>query len=184
MRLQEILQLKVSDVSIETGAITIRPEVNKTGKKDIIPIRSEMKQIFERLIAENVGRSEFMFNYLDPGSGEYRAIKTVKRSFREACRRAGIEGLQFRDLRRTCSTRLHEAGVDPLIIQRFLRHSSFRMTGKVYIQSSMKMMRDAFGKADKEPSPYPIQNSFRTDLEHETKTTATSKQVKCLFSLN
>jgi hypothetical protein len=48
----------------------------------------------------------------------------------------------------------------------------------------MKMMRDAFGKADKKPSPYPIQDPIRTDLEHETKSTATSKQVKCLFSMN
>jgi integrase len=183
MRLQEILKLKVTDVAIKAGTITIRPEVNKTGKEDIIPVRSEMNKIFERLIEENGGRSEFMFNYLDPGSGEYRAIKTVKRSFREACRRAGIEGLQFRDLRRTCSTRLHEAGVD-LIIQRFLRHSSFRMTGKVYIQSSMKMMRDAFGKADKEPSPYPIQDSFRTDLEHESSREERSAKVRCLFSVN
>jgi len=184
MRLQELLQLKVSDADIDAGTITIRAEVNKTGKEDIIPIRSEMKQIFERLIAENGGRSEHMFNYLDPRTGEYRPITTCRRAFDAARRRAKIEGLEFRDLRRTCATRLHEAGVDPLLIQRFLRHSSFRMTGTVYVQSSMKMMRDAFSKVDIEPRSPIIQIPIRTDLEHETSSEERSEKVKCLFSVN
>ncbi len=154
MRLQEILRLRVSDVDLESqlATITIRPENNKTGKEDIIPVRSEMKQIFMRLIDENGGRSKYMFNYEEPWEGgKYRNITTCRRSFREACRRANIEGFQFRDLRRTCSTRQHEAHIDPLLIQRFLRHSSFRMTGTVYIQSSMKMMSEALNKKEDEP---------------------------------
>ncbi|MCK4818782.1 site-specific integrase, partial [bacterium] len=168
MRLKEILELKLTDVPLEAGTITIRPEVNKTGKEDIIPIRSKMRKIFEQLIAENGGRSGFMFNYLDPRTGEYRPITTCRRAFDAARRRAKIEGLEFRDLRRTCSTRLHEAGVDPLLIQKLLRHSSFRMTGKVYIQSSIQMMKNALNEVDKEPVPSPIQSTIRTDLEHET----------------
>jgi integrase len=149
MRLKEILYLRVADLDLEAGTITIRPELNKTGKLDEIPIRDEILPQLERLIAENNGRSLFVFNYEDPSTGEYRAITTIRRSFREACRRAGIEGLQFRDLRRTCSTRLHEAGVDPLLISRLLRHSSTKISTEVYIQSSLRMMKEAFREADK-----------------------------------
>ncbi len=125
-----------------------------------------------------------MFNYLDPGTGDYRPITTCRRAFEAARRRAKIEGLEFRDLRRTCATRLHEAGIDPLLIQRFLRHSSFRMTGKVYVQSSMKMMSDAFSKVDIEPESHIIQGPIRTILEHENSSEEQSEKVKCLFSRN
>lgn len=105
MRLKEILWLRVCDVALdsEPATITIRPENNKTKKEDIIPIRPRMKRIFEQLIAENGGKSEFMFNYLDPSTRKYRNITTCRRAFKAACSRAGIMGLQFRDLRRTCS---------------------------------------------------------------------------------
>ena len=82
---------------------------------------------------------------------------------------SGIEGLQLRDLRRTCATRLHEAGVDPLIIKRFMRHASSGMTEKVYIHSSLKMMKQALDEVDKVPEASPFQSQFRTPLEHETK---------------
>jgi len=189
MRLEEILGLKISDVDFDSdpATITIRPENNKTGKEDIIPVRSKMKAIFQKLIIENHGRSEFMFNYFDPETEKIRNIKTCKRSFRATCKRAGIEKLQFRDLRRTCSTRLHEDGVDPLIIQRLLRHSTFRMTGEVYIQSSLKMMKTAFDKSDnspgKSPKIDPNWNIFRTRDQKSTDSTD-PENVKCLFSMN
>lgn len=178
--------IKISDLDLESeiSTITIRPEINKTGKSDIIPIRAKMVRIFEQLIIENGGRSEYVFNYDEPHTGEYRNITTFRRSFNAACRRAGIKGLQPRDLRRTCATRLHEAGVDPLIIKRFMRHSSSGMTEKVYIQSSLKMMKQALDKVDKGHEKVPFQNQFRTDLEHEKTTEKTSETLRCLFSMN
>lgn len=184
LRLQEILTLRISDLDLHLGTINIRPENNKTGKLDTIPIRNEMKAEFERLIVENNGRSPFVFNYEDPGTGAYRAVTTIRRSFREACRRAGIEGLQFRDLRRTCSTRLHEAGVDPLLISRLLRHSSMKISTEVYIQSSLKLMKKALAEVDTNASKGPDHrinwNRFRTRDEDGTE----AKNVTCLFSMN
>jgi len=101
-----------------------------------------MKSEFIRLIAENNGRSPFVFNYEDPRTGEYRPVTTIQRSFRAACRRAGIESMQFRDICRTCSTRLHEAGVDPLLVSRLLRHSSLKISTEVYIPSSLKLFEE------------------------------------------
>lgn len=184
MRLQEILQLKISDVDIETETITIRPEINKTGKLDIIPIREEMKSILKNLIDENGGRTPFVFNYIDPHTGEYRPISNIQHGFQAACRRAGIKGLQFRDLRRTCLTRLHEAGVDPLIISRFARHSSTKITTEVYIQSNLKMMKQALRKVD-EKAGKNIDNSG--NLLHHCYTGKKEEKEKstiALFSMN
>jgi integrase len=146
MRLQEILKLKTEDLDFAQEVITIRPENNKTGKLDIIPLPHSIRSLVNRLIEENAGRTEYVFNYLDSRIDTLRPIKSIEHAFQAACRRAKIENLQFRDLRRTYGTRLHEKGVDPLIIQRLLRHSSFRISEQVYIQSSLKMMKDAVNK--------------------------------------
>lgn len=145
-----------------------------------IPIRSKMRSIFERLIAENNGRSPFMFNYEDPGTGKLRPIKTCQHAFEGARKRAKIEGLEFRDLRRTCATRLHEAQVDPLIVSRLLRHSSAKISAEVYIQSSLKMMQNVLVKADEKAN-------FADVLEHsknEANSRKTEKEATCLFSMN
>ncbi|UCC38764.1 MAG: site-specific integrase [Candidatus Aminicenantes bacterium] len=148
MRLEEILGLLIDDLDFEQGTIRIRPEINKTGKLDIIPMRTKIRQVFKRLIAENNGRSKFLFNYYDPRNGKYRPIKSIQHGFQAACRRANIKGLQFRDLRRTGATRLHEENVNPLLIQQLLRHSSFKLSGKVYIQSSLKLLKETLDEVD------------------------------------
>jgi integrase len=102
--------------------------------------------LVSRLLEENTGRTEYVFNYLDNRTGKLRPVQSIEHAFQAACRRAKIEELQFRDLRRTYGTRLHEKGVDPLIIQRLLRHSSFRISEQVYVQSSLRMMKDAVNK--------------------------------------
>lgn len=141
MRLQEILKLKINDIDFDKEKITIQQKVSKNKKTQIIPIMPGFKPILEKLVKENGGRTEFVFNYEDPKTGEFRPITAIQHSFTAACRRAGIKGLQFRDLRRTCATRLHESGVDPLIASRFLRHSSVKLSSEVYIQSSQRFMK-------------------------------------------
>lgn len=163
MRLQEILRLRVEDVDFSQDIITIRPDNNKTGKMDLIPLPSSMKDLLRKLIRENGGRTEFVFNYLDPRNGEFRPISSIRHAFQGTCRRADIKNLQFRDLRRTYGTRLHQKGVDPLIIQRLLRHSSFKISEQVYIQSSMKMMKEVLKKVEEKQAR---KDENITDLEH------------------
>lgn len=147
-RLQEILKLKIIDLDFENDYIIVRAENNKTCKTDLIPMNLQLKELLLDLVKTNKGRSEFVFNYYDPYKDELRPISTIQRSFTSACRRAGIKGLQWRDLRRSYSTRLHQMGIDPLIIQRLLRHSSFKTSEQVYIQSNMKQMKEAVNLLD------------------------------------
>jgi integrase len=185
MRSQEILQLMVADVDLEYCTITIRPENNKTGKLDIIPLRVEMKVILMNLIEENGGKTPFVFNYNDPRyGGKYRPVKSIQHAFQAARRRAGIEGLQFRDLRRTGATRLHEAGVDPLIVQRLLRHSSFKISEEVYIQSNLKMMKEALNKVDEKASKEIEKPSVLAHHWHTKKAEKEKTPTIPLFSMN
>ncbi|MGB8953326.1 MAG: tyrosine-type recombinase/integrase [Candidatus Aminicenantales bacterium] len=45
-----------------------------------------------------------------------------------ACRRAGIKGLRFHDLRLTFASRLVERGTDIITIKELLEHSSVKVT--------------------------------------------------------
>lgn len=171
MRLQEILKLKADDLDLSQGTITIRPEVNKTGKLDCFPLPCSLKEMLSALIQENSGRTDYIFNYNDPRTGEYRPLSSIQHGFQGACRRAKIKSLQFRDLRRTFGTRLHQNGVDPLIIQRLLRHSSFKISEQVYIQSNLRMMRAAVdGAASRAAKPVKMEHIWNTDNSSDEKT--------------
>jgi integrase len=171
MRLQEILRLRIDDVDFSQDTVMIRPEVNKTGKLDCIPLPHSLKLMLRNLIQENSGRTENVFNYSDPRTGRYRPISSIQHGFQAACKRAKVMGLQFRDLRRTFGTRLHQKGVDSLIIQRLLRHSSFKISEQVYIQSNMRMMREAVnGRAGKPTASAKMEHIWNTEGSGEKRT--------------
>ncbi len=68
---------------------------------------------------------EYLFNISDTKAG---ARTWLQRTFREACKLAGIEGLRFHDLRHTAATRLVEANIPFHAVAELLGHSSIRMT--------------------------------------------------------
>jgi len=147
-RLQEILGLQRGDINLARDEILIRPEINKSGKLDIIPIHSELKKFLVSHLSMN-GKSDYVFTHVDQATKEVKPLKDIFRGFYNACKRAGIKDLQFRDLRTTCATRWHERGVDPLVISRaILRHHSLKMSEQFYIHSSTQHMRDALNKAE------------------------------------
>ncbi len=52
----------------------------------------------------------------------------MKKGFKAACRRAGIKGLRFHDLRHTFATRLVEKGADTETVRDLLGHHSITVT--------------------------------------------------------
>jgi integrase len=67
-------------------------------------------------------------------------ITTVKRAFKTACERAGIEhgepnGLSFRCLRRTAATRLIQAGLSREEVSKILGHSQMQTTYQHYLSA-------------------------------------------------
>lgn len=71
--------------------------------------------------------------------------KRVKRSFKTACNKAGIENFRFHDLRRTFATFLLYNNTNIKTIQNMLGHSSLMMTQK-YLANDAKKELDAINK--------------------------------------
>jgi len=55
-------------------------------------------------------------------------MEGVKRSFMSACKKAGIQGLRFHDLRHTAATRMIENGANIVAVSKILGHSDIKIT--------------------------------------------------------
>jgi integrase len=135
MRLGEILELQWTQVDFETR--TIKVEKTKNDRIRHIPINNLLFQELMRLKNKN-GQTNYMFFNSETG----KPITTVKTGFNAACRRAGIEGLRFHDLRHTFASRLVAAGIDIETVRSLLGHSDIKMTMR-YTHSSSERKREA-----------------------------------------
>ena len=87
-------------------------------------------------------------------------VQGFKSAWRLTCKRAGIEGLHFHDLRRESGSRLIEtAGVSLTDVRDFLGHRDVGQTN-AYLATSTLRLRDALAKRD----------AARTNLAHALET--------------
>lgn len=135
MRKEEILGLRWENIRFDKSYIHL--EDSKSGKSRDIPMNI---QVYETLKAlPRYG--EYVF--YNPSTKD--RIKDIKRAFQTACKRAGIKGLRFHDLRHTASSWMVEAGVDLVTISKILGHSSIQMTMR-YAHPTPENMRLAVQK--------------------------------------
>jgi len=135
MRRGEILNLKWSQVNMEKRCL--RVEQTKSGKNRMIPINGYLYRELLKVKSLN-GKSEYVFP--NPKTG--RPFTEVKKSFKNACKRAGIHDLRFHDLRHTFATRLIESGVDLITVRDLLGHFSVRVTQR-YTHSNQNQKKEA-----------------------------------------
>lgn len=119
MRRGEILGLQWDQ--IRNGHIYLTH--TKTGEGRQIPVSEALAGLFKGLRAKHGLRSPHVF--LGPKG---KPIEAVRKSFAGACRRAGIEGFRFHDLRHTFASWLVMKGVDLKTVQELLGHKTLTMT--------------------------------------------------------
>ncbi|GIW47440.1 MAG: hypothetical protein KatS3mg078_1317 [Deltaproteobacteria bacterium] len=105
--------------------ITIEHTNTKTKRTRRIPINQTLRTLLleQRLKS---GGSEYVF--LSEVGKPYKFHDSLKGAFERACKKAGIQGLRFHDLRHTAATRMIEAGASIVAVSRILGHSDIKMT--------------------------------------------------------
>lgn len=120
MRKRKILTLRKDKVDFRAGYILV--EDTKNGESRTIPMNKILTQTLKEVIKKNPA-SEYVFCDKDG-----KPFGNVRRSFENAVRKAGLDGLRFHDLRHTFATRLVMKGGDIASVKELLGHKSYRMT--------------------------------------------------------
>lgn len=103
-RLSEILFLIWPEVDLKKGFIRLTPERTKTNAARNIPIHPEVRATLEKIPRPLHTDRVFL--------RDGKPFDSIKRSFKTACRNAGIENFTFHDLRHCALNNLRLAGND------------------------------------------------------------------------
>ncbi len=128
MRRGELLSLRWANVDFERGLVHVmnsHREQTKSGHSRSIPMNRIARQQLLSLQTES-GDTEYVFVNKNTG----RPRTDVKRGFRSACEKAGLEDFRFHDLRHTAATRLGDAGVDTRRIMAILGHRCMQTSAR------------------------------------------------------
>ena len=117
MRLTELLSLRWSNLSFFDAEIRLNPGTTKNDDPRTIPLIGEMPEIlkFER---QKNPDSEFLFTRGD------HPLRGFRKAWTAACKRAGLAGLLFHDLRRTGLRNLVRAGVPERVAMAISGHKT------------------------------------------------------------
>ena len=120
MRRNEAASLQARDFDFDARTITVRAEVSKTRQARTIPMNDALVDML-RERARGLKRDGFVFG---EGSGFRAAVLGLLEGVREiVVDHAGGNGRwTLHDLRRTSATRMHQSGVDALVIEDLLGH--------------------------------------------------------------
>ena len=123
MRMGEILELTWRGVDFNRRTVMVVR--SKNGERRTIPINETVLSVLRQKSKVRSLSTELVFC-----SQVFTSMETghLRRSFRVALRKAGIDDFHFHDLRHTFATRLVQAGVDLYKVQRLLGHKSPIMT--------------------------------------------------------
>jgi integrase len=131
LRQNDILRLERSHIDWENNSI--RLVQGKTGR--IVEVK--MNDLVRSILKARWEGATYFF----PSPKTQRPAGSVRHSLERACRRAGIARITIRDLRRTCGSRLEDAGFNSATIAKQLGHSDLRSVHRY--QRSAEIMQIA-----------------------------------------
>lgn len=104
LRRANVLGLDWSAVNLDGATVVVSADDSKTGKRIIVPLNSAARAV----LAAQEGRT-----------GSVWGLTTISRpAWHAACRRAGVPGFRFHDLRHTWASWHAMAGTDMQVLQR------------------------------------------------------------------
>lgn len=170
-RRNELLTLCWSEVDLERGTILLTR--TKGGTDRTIPVNGRLMDLLLDLKAG----SKAGYVFTGP-KGEQ--IRTIRRAFQNACRRAGLTGLRIHDLRHTFASRLIATGTDVITVKELLGHHSVVVTER-YTHGEDGRRRAAVERLAPKPGKIP---ENLAPIWHAEKVGISKQAVSPLFSVN
>lgn len=143
MRRSEILKLRWRDIDLNEGIIYVDAANTKTLEGRIVGITDRLR---DELITLNRGAdNERPFPF-----------SNINRSFKTACRLAGIDDLHFHDLRANAVTQWQRGGVSTGIASKMAGHSNVATTLQYYTRADIEVVREVTAKMNAAQSIEPL----------------------------
>ncbi len=147
LRCQEVLDLRMKDVHIESAEVRVK---GKGRKVRVVPVGDAALATLDRYIHEGrprlLGDAESEYLFLSRSGRQLSSSDVWRRLARHLAKAGAPAGTTPHTLRHTFATHLLEGGADLRVIQELLGHSSLRTT-QVYTHVSAAHLRRAYRKA-------------------------------------
>ncbi|OGT03094.1 MAG: hypothetical protein A2143_12580 [Gallionellales bacterium RBG_16_57_15] len=124
-RHSELSKLKWQDVRLDRNEVQLyRPKV---GNLSMLQLTNRAREILQRRFAAKTTSQTYIFESKVGGPRKYSP-----KAFRSACDRAGIDGVSFHNLRKTCASRLVQNNVPIHYVSKILGHTTVDITAHYY----------------------------------------------------
>ncbi len=147
LRCQEVLDLKMRDVHIESSEVRVK---GKGRKVRLVPVGEAALDALDRYLSEGrtrlIGAGESEHVFLSRSGRPLSSSDVWRRLARYLAQAGAPAGTTPHTLRHSFATHLLEGGADLRVIQELLGHSSLRTT-QVYTHVSAAHLRRAYRKA-------------------------------------
>lgn len=120
MRAGEIVGLRRDNIHLRHRHLVL--DKTKNGSKRIVPLTERAEEILKRMLDET--ESERLFSFHD--------TRGLSAAFRRACKRAGIEGLTFHDLRHEAASRMAKRIPSPSTLAKIMGWRTLQMAMRYY----------------------------------------------------
>jgi integrase len=150
-RLGELLSLQWKQVRRDDQGcarwLVLPAGKTKTNEPRLIPVgprlRAELEMRRTDVAGHEFGPDAYVF-----GNEVGEQIGSIKTAWRATCRRAGITGLHFHDLRREFGSRLLESGASQHDVKDFLGHANITTTSR-YLKSTPLRLEKALERMER-----------------------------------
>jgi len=139
LRLSEQFSLRWEHVDEDQGLLLVAD--SKSGQPRFVPINKRTRELLQVLKESGQGSSWVFASRANPNR-PVNHKNFIRRVFKPAVERAGLDALNWHDLRRTAGSRLAMAGVPLNTVGDILGHLSGRVT-KIYARLSKGHLKEA-----------------------------------------
>jgi integrase len=129
-RVSEMRTLEWREVDLADHQVRLRPEQSKNKDGRVLPLRGELREIFERARQHRRPECSSVFHESGAPIGDFR------KAWKTACKRAGLSVLIVHDLRRTAVRNMVRAGIPERVAMELSGHKTRRIFDRYNIVSN------------------------------------------------
>jgi len=139
-RKQELLSLQWTQVRWDRNELFLPGTKTKTKRPRRIPISAALYAVLVRRQTRSTGEAYDALDYVF-GKDDGSRVRDIKTAWTASCRRAGIAGLRFHDLRHEAGSRKLEAGYPMHAVSLWLGHTDLTTTAR-YLNADIAQLHE------------------------------------------